>query len=256
MDKLNYLIQELGISKVKLSKYLGVSRQMLYNYLDYQSFSDWPKEKRSKILELFRVNDISDLDTIVITDDLVIFINNKLNDVTDNSSTVDILDLKGLKKDNSEVLVNIFNLCKDMLSESDSYNQNKETMKYLLNLIQLIETRKDIRYLLAYFAKLESNVEPNLFIYNETEQYFFEGIIHTAFKLYSSGTASKQRVIQSRKIFLDDVEAKTEERLSRTEELNTTKLVALKELGYSEINEKNAKEVFDKMAEIQTRVNA
>ena len=34
MDKLNDLLQELGISKVKLAKYLGVSRQMVYNYLD------------------------------------------------------------------------------------------------------------------------------------------------------------------------------------------------------------------------------
>ena len=34
MDQLNKLLQELGISKVRLAKYLGVSRQMVYNYLD------------------------------------------------------------------------------------------------------------------------------------------------------------------------------------------------------------------------------
>ena len=33
MDRLNELLQELGLSKVKLAKYLGVSRQMVYNYL-------------------------------------------------------------------------------------------------------------------------------------------------------------------------------------------------------------------------------
>ena len=33
MDKLNEILQEVGISKVKLAKYLGVSRQMIYNYL-------------------------------------------------------------------------------------------------------------------------------------------------------------------------------------------------------------------------------
>ena len=32
MDKLNEILQEVGISKVKLAKYLGVSRQMIYNY--------------------------------------------------------------------------------------------------------------------------------------------------------------------------------------------------------------------------------
>ena len=31
MDRLNELLQELGLSKVKLAKYLGVSRQMVYN---------------------------------------------------------------------------------------------------------------------------------------------------------------------------------------------------------------------------------
>ena len=43
------------------------------------------------------------------------------------------------------------------------------------------------------------------------------------------------------------------ELLSRTQELNTVKIQALKELGYTEINEDNAKEVFEKIAEIQSR---
>ena len=41
--------------------------------------------------------------------------------------------------------------------------------------------------------------------------------------------------------------------MSRTQELNTAKAIALKELGYTEINEQNASEVFDKIAEIQSR---
>ena len=32
MKYLNELLKELGISKVKLARYLGVSRQMVYNY--------------------------------------------------------------------------------------------------------------------------------------------------------------------------------------------------------------------------------
>ena len=32
MEELNKVLSELGISKVRLAKYLGVSRQMLYNY--------------------------------------------------------------------------------------------------------------------------------------------------------------------------------------------------------------------------------
>jgi len=43
------------------------------------------------------------------------------------------------------------------------------------------------------------------------------------------------------------------EQIGRTEELNTAKIKALKELGYAEINEKNAKEVLEKIAEIERR---
>ena len=50
-------------------------------------------------------------------------------------------------------------------------------------------------------------------------------------------------------------ERKNEEKLSRTQELNTAKVQALRELGYTEINERNASEVFDKIAEIQSRNN-
>ena len=43
MEVLNNLLQELGISKVRLAKYLGVSRQMVYNYLELENIS---KKKR------------------------------------------------------------------------------------------------------------------------------------------------------------------------------------------------------------------
>lgn len=39
MNRLNDLLQELGISKVRLAKYLGVSRQMVYNYLEMDSIN-------------------------------------------------------------------------------------------------------------------------------------------------------------------------------------------------------------------------
>ena len=37
MGRLNELLQELGVSKVRLAKYLGVSRQMIYNYLELKA---------------------------------------------------------------------------------------------------------------------------------------------------------------------------------------------------------------------------
>ena len=48
MKAVNDLLKELGISKVKLSRYLGVSRQMVYNYLEMKSLNDWPKDKKVK----------------------------------------------------------------------------------------------------------------------------------------------------------------------------------------------------------------
>ena len=56
MENLNELLVELGISKVRLAKYLGVSRQMLYNYLALESLSLWPKEKEVRLLALLNID--------------------------------------------------------------------------------------------------------------------------------------------------------------------------------------------------------
>ena len=73
------------------------------------------------------------------------------------------------------------------------------------------------------------------------------------FDLYANGGASKSKLEESHRRWEVDLERKNEEKLSRTQELNTAKVQALKELGFTEINEDNAKEVFEKIAEIQSR---
>ena len=55
MKKLNDLFQELGISKVRLAKYLGVSRQMVYNYLELDDINKWPKEKKILLYKLLDI---------------------------------------------------------------------------------------------------------------------------------------------------------------------------------------------------------
>ena len=77
--------------------------------------------------------------------------------------------------------------------------------------------------------------------------------ISQALTLYNNGNASKTKLAESHKRFVQDIEHKNEEKLSRTQELNTAKVQALRELGYTEINEENAKEVLEKIAEIQSR---
>lgn len=102
-------------------------------------------------------------------------------------------------------------------------------------------------------SKATGFTKPNEFKFNENKQFMFEGIIHSAFSLYSSGTASKNKVIESHRRFVEEIEIRTEERLSRTQQLNSVKIQALKELNYNNINPENYTEVLEKMAEIETR---
>ena len=71
MNRLNELLQELGISKVRLAKYLGVSRQMVYNYLEMKSIDEWPKDKKIKLLLLFGVDEFKDIQNIKPTNDYI-----------------------------------------------------------------------------------------------------------------------------------------------------------------------------------------
>ena len=81
MNKLNEILQELGISKVKLAKYLGVSRQMIYNYLELENLNKWPKEKKMLLFKLLDIEDGSDksLGRIKITSEYIMEVENRLN---------------------------------------------------------------------------------------------------------------------------------------------------------------------------------
>ena len=66
MKDLNRVLSEVGISKVKLAKYLGVSRQMLYNYLAEVSVEEWPKEKSAKLFTLLGIKNAKEIKKIVV----------------------------------------------------------------------------------------------------------------------------------------------------------------------------------------------
>ena len=80
MKELNTVLTELGISKVRLAKYLGVSRQMLYNYLAIPDINNWPKEKAAKLLSLLNIEKIEDLKTLKINGEYIIEVENRLNE--------------------------------------------------------------------------------------------------------------------------------------------------------------------------------
>lgn len=253
MDKLNDILNELGISKVKLAKYLGVSRQMLYNYLAMKSIKDWPKEKSTRLLSLLNIKGEEDLNTLTIDGNYIIEVESRINEGVKDISDKEILtDLKGFSKKEQDLLSDIINLLKEKLSDDKS----KETFyayTYLYHYLQSMETNKELKYILAYLSKSMGFTDANEYAFNQDQQFIFEAILFSALTLYNNGGSSKVKLAEAHKRFVQDIEHKNEEKLSRTQELNTAKVQALRELGYNEINEDNAKEVLEKIAEIQSR---
>ncbi len=253
MEKLKEILNDLGISKVKLAKYLGVSRQMVYNYLELDSINKWPKEKKILLLKLLNIedDDESNLDKIKINTEYLEAVEERL--VSSNKiNNYDLIDVKGLNKQQQTLLSDFIFLLKEKIAEENN-DQNYYVIEYLYHLLQSVDNIPELKYLLGYVSKATGFTKPNEFAFNEDKQFMFEGIIHSAFTLFSSGGASKSKVIVSRDRFVAEIEARNEEKLSRTEQLNTVKIQALRELGYNEINTSNAAEVFEKIAEIQSR---
>lgn len=257
MDQLNNILKELGISKVKLAKFLGVSRQMIYNYLELEDINKWPKDKKVLLLNLLGVKTPEDIPNIKIDTDYMSDVETRLNSIVSEQSSIstDVVSgtlLSGLSKKDQELMISIIDLLKEKLEDSND-SDGHNTVKYLYHFLQSVDTSKELKYILGYVAKETGFVKPLEFVFNEEEQFIFESIMYSAFVLYNSGGASKTKLAECHKRFTNQIEQKMEDKLSRTLELNNIKVLALKELGYTEINEHNASEVFEKIAEIQSR---
>lgn len=255
MERLNEILHELGISKVKLAKFLGVSRQMIYNYLELDDINKWPKDKKVLLLNLLGIKSADEVEEIKVDTDYILEVESRLNsivlanDKTEFNGNNSLFNNLGKKQ--KELFLDIINLIKEHLDDDD--NNMYYTYKYLYYFIQTMETSRELKYILAYISKAAGFVDPLEFKFNEDEQFVFESIMFSGMTLYDSGGASKTKIAESHRRFVNQIEHKIEEKLSRTLELNTIKVQALKELGYTEINEKNASEVFEKIAEIQSR---
>ncbi len=252
VEKINTILKKANISKVSLAKYLGVSRQMVYNYLDGDDLSKLPNEKCQLLFELLNVNSASEILDININNDYLQKVGSKIFDSKKVSSKKDeVIELSGLKKEEISLISDIiFNLKNILMEEKGREGEAYATVEYLSQFVQNIPMMKELKYLLGYFSKNYGYTDPNYFIFDENNQYIFESIMFSAMTLYSNGGASRTRIAESHKRWENMLASKKEEKLSRTQELNTAKVQALRELGYTEINEKNASEVFDKIAEI------
>lgn len=254
MDRLNELLQELGLSKVKLAKYLGVSRQMVYNYLVLDSLDKWPKEKKVLLLQLLDIKDGSkkSIESITVDTDYLMEVEKRLNNAIKQSNNGDsVIDMAGLTKENKTLLSDFIFLLKEKLE--DNTDENSEAIKYMYYMLQSMDNIPEIKYIMGYMAKSNGFIKPDEYVFDEDKQFIFEGILYSALTLYNNGGASKSKLAESHKRFIQEIEQKNEEKLTRTQQLSTVKIQALRELGYNDINTENAAEVFEKMAEIQTR---
>ncbi len=253
VDKINLILKRTNISKVNLAKYLGVSRQMVYNYLDSDDLNKMPAEKCQLLFKLLEVKSCEEIVEKELTDNYLQSVSNKIFSYKKSPLKKDeIIELSGLKKEEQELVSDIVFLLKEMLNE-DKTRDSSITLKYLYHFLQSLSSMKELKYILGYVAKNNGYIKYNIFDFNEEQQYIFESIMFSAMTLYANGGASKSKLAESHRRWEADMERKNEEKLSRTQELNTAKVQALRELGYTEINERNASEVFDKIAEIQSR---
>lgn len=254
MNEVNRIINESGLSKVNVAKYLGVSRQMLYNYLALKSVDDLPKDKSNKILNLLGIEKEEELKKIKVDSKYIESLEIKLSEgISDNFNKDSFANLHGLNKKEQDLLSDIFSLLKEKIIENNNDQEGYDTLKYLYYYLQAMEQVEELKFVLAYMAKTNCMIPSLEFIYDEDKQYSFEGILYSAMMLYSNGGASRSKVTEAHKKFEQEIESKKEEKLSRTQELNSFKSQALNELGYTSISETNAKEVFEKIAEIMSR---
>ena len=100
--KLSSLLRDLGISKVKLAKFLGVSRQMIYNYLELDDLNKWPKDKKILLFNLLGIKKADEIDKIVVNTDYILQVESKLDSITqdkndskENCQSVDLMNGAG-----------------------------------------------------------------------------------------------------------------------------------------------------------------
>lgn len=256
MKNLNDVLRELGISKVKLAKCLGVSRQMIYNYLELDDLNKWPKDKKVILLNILGLKSPKDLNGIKISTDYILDVETRINSIFENTNKSEFNDtnviFNGLGTKQKLLLHNIVDEIKERLDdEKDEISYN--SILYLYHYLQAMKNFKELNYILAYVSKIAGFTKPNEFVYTKEEQFTFESIQFSAMNLYHSGTSSKSRIIETHKRFVNQIEREKEEKISRTLEFNLEKMQALKELGYTEINNENFVEVMMKMDEIQAR---
>ena len=150
-NKLSDLLHELGISKVKLAKFLGVSRQMIYNYLEMDDINKWPKDKKVLLLNLLGAKNVEEIKKIKVSTDYITEVELRLNSLCDkkveeNRGVGNEL-LNGLSPKNQELIIGIIDLIKEYLEDGtkDGYN----IVNYFYHYLQAMNNTKEKKYILS-----------------------------------------------------------------------------------------------------------
>ena len=121
MERLNEILHELGISKVKLAKFLGVSRQMIYNYLELDDINKWPKDKKVLLLNLLGIKSPEELNNIKVDTDYILSVENRLNSLVESEQSIhnamDKSIYEGLGKSQKELFQNLIDIIKEKLDD-------------------------------------------------------------------------------------------------------------------------------------------
>ena len=159
VEKIKEILEKANVSKVDFAKYLGVSRQMVYNYLDGDNLDKLPKEKRNKLFKLLDVRTMEEIIDIKIDRAYLDKIDARLSNKKNNKNKDELLTgIEGFKKEEQEILSDIVFLLKEMLNE-DKTKQTYITLTYVYHFLQSMSNTKELRYMLAYVAKASGFVK-------------------------------------------------------------------------------------------------
>ena len=215
IEKINLILKKANISKVNLSKYLGVSRQMVYNYFDSKDLSKLPNEKCQLLFDLLDVSSEKEILDIEITNDYLQKIGSKIFDNKKSTSKKEeLIDFGGLRKNEIEMITEISQMLKNILMEEKGREGEAfATVEYVHHFIENLSSTKELKYLLGFFSKNFGYTAPDKYVFDENNQFVFESIMYSAITLYTNGGASRTRLAESHKRWEAMLESKKEEKI-------------------------------------------
>ena len=173
VEKINVILREANISKVNLAKYLNVSRQMVYNYLDGDDLSKLSNDKCQLLFKLLNVKTEEELKNVELTDEYIQQVGNKIfNSKKNPVKKSEIIELTGLRKEEQDLISDIVFQLKEFLNE-DKTKSSQVLLTYIYQFLQAVGNNKEMKYILGYVSKSLGYTNPNVYAFEEEQQFIF-----------------------------------------------------------------------------------